>query len=81
MSVYVVFRIPYVWGLLGLIVGGVLGANDLSVWLIAILMVAFLVFMKLTGPAKREGEGSLFAGGSLLMIGWILGFAIRSIVI
>ena len=81
MSVYVVLRIPYIWGLLGLIVGAVLGANDLSVWLIAILMVAFLVFMKLTGPAKREGEGSLFAGGSLLMIGWILGFAIRSIVI
>mgnify|MGYP001461542957 FL=1 len=81
MSVFVVLRIPYVWGLLGLIVGAVLGANDLSVWLIAILMVAFLVFMKLTGPAGREGEGSLFAGGSLLMIGWILGFAIRSIVI
>lgn len=81
MSVYVVLRIPYIWGLLGLIVGAVLGANDLSVWLIAILMVAFLVFMKLTGPADRGGEGNLFAGGSLLMIGWIFGFAIRSIVI
>ena len=81
MSVYVVLRIPYIWGLLGLIVGAVLGANDLSVWLIAILMVAFLVFMKLTGPVDRGGEGNLFAGGSLLMIGWIFGFAIRSIVI
>ena len=65
----------------GLIVGAVLGANDLSVWLIAILMIAFLVFMKLTGPAQKGGEGSLFAGGSLLMIGWILGFSIRSLAI
>ena len=81
MSVYLVLRIPYIWGLIGLIIGAVLGANDLSVWLIAILMVAFLVFMKLSGPADREGEGSLFAGGSLLMIGWIIGFAIRSVVI
>jgi len=81
MSVYGVLRIPYIWGLVGLIVGAVLGANDLSVWLIAILMIAFLVFMKLTGPAQNGGEGSLFAGGSLLMIGWILGFSIRSLAI
>ena len=81
MSVYGVLRIPYIWGLVGLIVGAVLGANDLSVWLIAILMIAFLVFMKLTGPAQKGGEGSLFAGGSLLMIGWILGLSIRSLAI
>ena len=81
MSVYGVLRIPYIWGLVGLIVGAVLGANDLSVWLIAILMIAFLVFMKLTGPAQKGGEGSLFAGGSLLMIGGILGFSIRSLAI
>ena len=81
MSVYGVLRIPYIWGLVGLIVGAVLGANDLSGWLIAILMIAFLVFMKLTGPAQKGGEGSLFAGGSLLMIGWILGFSIRSLAI
>ena len=81
MSVYGVLRIPYIWGLVGLIVGAVLGANDLSVWLIAILMIAFLVFMKVTGPAQKGGEGSLFAGGSLLMIGWMLGFSIRSIAI
>ena len=81
MSVYGVLRIPYIWGLVGLIVGAVLGANDLSVWLIAILMIAFLVFMKLTGPAQKGGEGSLFAGGSLLMVGWILGFSIRSLAI
>ena len=81
MSVYGVLRIPYIWGLVGLIVGAVLGANDLSVWLIAILMIAFLVFMKLTGPAQKGGLGSLFAGGSLLMIGWILGFSIRSLAI
>ena len=81
MSVYGVLRIPYIWGLVGLIVGAVLGANDLSVWLIAILMIAFLVFMKLTGPAQKGGEGPLVAGGSLLMIGWILGFSIRSLAI
>ena len=81
MSVYGVLRIPYIWGLVGLIVGAVLGANDLSVWLIAIFMIAFLVFMKVTGPAQKGGEGRLFAGGSLLMIGWMLGFSIRSIAI
>ena len=54
MSVYGVLRIPYIWGLVGLIVGAVLGANDLSVWLIATLMIAFLVFMKLTGKSIFE---------------------------
>ena len=81
MSVYGVLRIPYIWGLVGLIVGAVLGANDLSVWLIATLMIAFLVFMKLTGPAQKGGEGSLIAAGSMLMIGWILGYSIRSLAI
>ena len=81
MSFLTVLKIPFVWGFIGLIVGSLLGGTTLAVWLIALLLVGFLVFMKFSGPPEESGEGALFAGGSLLMIGWILGFSIRGILL
>jgi uncharacterized membrane protein len=59
MTFLAVLKIPYVWGFIGLIIGALFGATILAVWLIAIILVAFLIFMKLTGPAEESGEGAL----------------------
>ena len=81
MTIATILKLPYLWALLGLLLGGVFGASDLSVWLIATSLVVFLLFMKFSGLPKREGEGNLFSGGVLLIVGWILGFIIRGILI
>ena len=81
MSLVTILRIPFIWGFIGLVIGAILGANDLAIWLVAILLISFLVFMKFSGPAKDDGEGSLFAGGSVIMLAWIVGFIIRGILL
>ena len=81
MSLVTILRIPFIWGLFGLFIGAILGANDLAIWLVAILLISFLVFMKFSGPAKDDGEGSLFAGGSAIMLAWIVGFIIRGVLL
>ena len=79
MSFLNVLRIPFVWGFFGLGIGAIFGADGGAVWIIAVLLAAFLLFMKFSGPASENGEGSLFAGGSLLMVAWIVGFMMRGI--
>ncbi|HAE33360.1 MAG: hypothetical protein FI713_09945 [SAR202 cluster bacterium] len=81
MSLVTILRIPFIWGFIGLVIGAILGANDLAIWLVAILLISFLVFMKFSGPAKDDGEGSLFAGGSAIMLAWIVGFIIRGVLL
>ena len=81
MPIATILKLPYLWALLGLLLGGVFGASDLSVWLIATSLVVFLLFMKFSGLPTKEGEGKLFSGGVLLIVGWILGFVIRRILI
>tara|TARA_A100001037_G_scaffold68881_1_gene61329 strand:+ start:4440 stop:4688 length:249 start_codon:yes stop_codon:yes gene_type:complete len=76
-----ILKLPYIWGGAGVLLGAGLGANDLSIWILAILLGLFFFTMKITGPAKQGKEGKLFAGGSLLMIGWILAFSVRGILI
>ena len=76
-----ILKLPYIWGGAGVLLGAGLGANDLSIWILAVLLGLFFVTMKITGPAREGQEGKLFAGGSLLMLGWILAFSIRGIVI
>ena len=61
--------------------GAFLGANNTSVILLTLLLVGFLVFMKLSGPAEEKKEGLLFAGGPILIIAWILGFMIKGLVL
>ena len=58
-----------------------LGANNTSVILLTLLLVGFLVFMKLAGPAEEKKEGLLFAGGPILIIAWILGFMIKGLLL
>ncbi|MAU64590.1 MAG: hypothetical protein CL882_01020 [Dehalococcoidia bacterium] len=81
MYLMTVLRFPFVWGLFGFIIGAFLGANNTSVILLTLLLVGFLVFMKLSGPAEEKKEGLLFAGGPILIIAWILGFMIKGLVL
>ena len=76
-----ILKLPYVWGGVGVLLGAGLGANDLSIWILAIVLGLFFFTMKMTGAAQEGKEGKLFAGGSLLMLGWILAFSIRGILI
>ena len=80
MYLLTVLRFPFVWGLFGFIVGAFLGANNISVILVTLLLIGFFVFMKLSGPAEEKNEGLLFAGGPVLMLAWILGFMVKGLV-
>ncbi|MDP6452590.1 MAG: hypothetical protein QF898_04705 [SAR202 cluster bacterium] len=68
------------WGVAGLIIGVALGVNTASVWLVAIGLGGFLVYLSVHGPAKRETEGSLFAAGGVFMMGWLIGFVIHGLI-
>ena len=67
------------WGVAGFVIGLALGVNDLSVWLVAIGLGLFIVYLARHGPAKRESEGSLFAAGGVFMMAWIAGFVARGL--
>ena len=68
------------WGVVGAIVGFALGVSTASVWLMAAGLGGFLVYLGVHGEAKRETEGSLFAAGGAMMMGWMLGFIVRGLV-
>ena len=67
------------WGIIGFIIGLALGVNDLSVWLLAVGLGLFIVYLALHGPARRESEGSLFAAGGVFMMAWMAGFMLRGL--
>ena len=67
------------WGLVGFVLGIALGVTTLSVSLIAIGLALFAVFLALHGPARRESEGHLFAGGGMFIIMWLVGFVVRGV--
>ena len=68
------------WSIIGVVIGVSLGVNTASVWLVASGLGAFLVYLSMHGPAKRETEGSLFASGGVFMMGWIIGFVVNGLV-
>ena len=81
MNLLTVLRFPFVWGLFGFIIGAFFGASNLSVVLLTIFLVTFLSFMKLSGPPNEQKEGFLFAGAPILIIAWIIGFMVKSLVL
>jgi hypothetical protein len=72
---------PFPWAVAGFVVGLALGVTTLSVWLLAIGLGAFLLYLRLHGPARRSREGWLFAAGPTLMMSWVLGFVVRALAI
>ena len=75
-----ILRIPYIWGSLALLNGLVFAAQSISVWIVAVLILLFIGFLKIQGEVEPHTEGKIFAGGPLIMIGWIIGFSIRGII-
>ena len=67
------------WGVVGFVIGLALGVTDVSVWLVAIGLGAFVAYLALRGAAKRETEGGLFAAGGAFMMAWLAGFIVRGL--
>ena len=70
---------PLTWGIVGLFIGLAAGVTAVSVWLLAIGLGGFLVYLRLHGPAANKTEGWLFAAGPAFILTWMLGFVIRGI--
>ena len=71
---------PYVWGLAGLAIGLVFGVTSISVWMLALGLGLFVLYLRVHGTARHQTETYLFAGGPAFLISWLIGFIIRSFV-
>ena len=71
---------PFTWAIAGLAIGFGLGVNTASVWLMAIGLGAFMVYLSLHGPTRRETEGWLLAAGPAFILSWLLGFSVRGLI-
>ena len=78
--------IPYIdspisWAIVGFIIGAALGVNFASVSLVAVGLFAFVLYMFLHGPARRETEGKLFAACPVFIVAWMVGFVVHNLVL
>ena len=64
---------------MGFIIGAALGVNFVSVALVAVGLGAFVLYMFLHGPAKRETEGRLFAACPVFIVAWMVGFVVHNL--
>ena len=70
-----------IWAVVGIAIGVGFGANLTAVWLVTAGLIAFVAYLHLTGPAREETEGRRFAAGGVFMIAWIVGFAIKGLIL
>ena len=70
---------PIPWAIIGFIIGAALGVNFASVVLVALGLGAFVLYMFLHGPAKRETEGKLFAACPVFIVAWMVGFVVHNL--
>ena len=70
---------PASWAVAGFAIGAGLGVTDTSVWLVAIGLGAYLVYLRLHGPADQRSEGRLFAGGPTFIVAWLVGFVVHGL--
>jgi len=71
---------PFAWGLAGLVVGFSLGVTSVSVWLVAVAIGTYLIYVGKHGPADHGSEGWLFSAGPAFMMSWVLGFILNGLV-
>ncbi len=72
---------PIIWALAGFVIGLVLGVNLVSVILLAIGLGVFLLYLRVHGDAEDSRETLLFASGPILIIAWMAGFVVHSLVL
>ena len=80
MSLRTLIDSPLSWAVAGFAIGAALGVTYVSTFLVALGLGAFILYLKRHGPAKRESEGRLFAGGPAFMMAWLLGFVVHGLV-
>ena len=71
---------PIPWAIVGFIIGAALGVNFISVVLVAVGLGAFVLYLFLHGPARRETEGKLFAACPIFIVAWMVGFVVHNLV-
>jgi hypothetical protein len=81
ISILKIIDSPFAWGAAGFVIGAALGVTTLSVWLVAIGLGAFLLYLRLHGPAEYQTEGRLFAAGPAYIVSWMLGFIVRGLLL
>ena len=67
------------WVLAGFFIGLGLGVNSISVWLLAIGLGMFLLYLRSRGSARWPTETLLFWSGPGYMMAWIAGFVVHGI--
>ena len=70
---------PLSWAIGGLVIGLGLGANALSVWLVAAGLGGFVVYLRLHGPAQAGTEGRLFSSGGVFIMSWLAGLVVHGL--
>lgn len=70
---------PISWAIVGFVIGAALGVNFASVALVAVGLFAFVLYMFLHGPARRETEGKLFAACPVSIVAWMVGFVVHNL--
>lgn len=71
---------PISWAIAGFAIGLGLGVTLASVWLVAIGLAAFVLYLRLHGQARIKTEGRLFAGAGVFMMAWLVGFVVHGLV-
>ena len=79
MSIRRLIDSPLSWAVGGFAIGLGLGVTSASVWLLAIGLGGYVLYLKLHGPAHRDTESRLFAGGPVFMLSWLVGFVVRGL--
>ena len=77
MSLRDVIDSPVSWAIAGFAIGASLGVTSTSVWLVAIGLGAFVVYLKIHGSADQSSEGRLFAAGPIFIMSWLVGFVVH----
>ncbi|MCY4579346.1 MAG: hypothetical protein OXD31_09870 [Chloroflexi bacterium] len=72
---------PLSWAIIGFAIGAALGVTFISVALLAVGLGAFVLYMFLHGPARRETEGKLFAACPVFIVAWMVGFVVHNLVL
>ncbi len=72
---------PLSWAIIGFAIGAALGVTFISVVLLAVGLGAFVLYMFLHGPARRETEGKLFAACPVFIVAWMVGFVVHNLVL
>ena len=80
MSILTVIDSPLSWAVGGFAIGLGLGVNSASVWLLAVGLGGFVLYLRLHGPARRETETRVFAAGPAFMLSWLVGFVVHGLV-